>query len=161
WALALRATGRRRCARPDLRVRGGGLGSRSHRLACRGRGGSATAGEVARARPDLRQCLLVGLAFRVEELLCESEPHPVRDRPQDVAENAAQLRAPIRLRPQLRTIVEVARELAFEDGPDLVAVRTQLPEVLLDLLGEHRLGQVGLGPEHGTASAPNDTLRPA
>jgi hypothetical protein len=57
--------------------------------------------------------------------------------------------------------LEVLGELALQRAPDLLAVRAQLLEGLLDLLREHRLGEVGIGPEDRPPDALEGALRSA
>src|SRR5262245_2448524 len=96
-----------------------------------------------------------------EGALGELPPEPFRDRLQDAAQERRRRRAQVPLAPLRRLLVEVVGELALERPPNLLAVRTELPQRLLDLRGEHRLREVRVGAEDGAADALEHPLRAA
>src|SRR3712207_5797541 len=86
-------------------------------------------------------------AVRVDRLLCELLPDTLDDWLRDARQQDGKRRAEVALLASLRGLVEVVRELALELPADALAVVAHLPQLAVDLLGEHRLGHVGLRPQ--------------
>src|SRR5436305_1030208 len=77
-----------------------------------------------------------------EELLGEPPAGTLGDGPGDVREQQGGDDARVAALALVLVLLEVLGELALQRATDLLPVRTQLAERLVDLLGEHRLRQL-------------------
>ena len=132
------------------------VGSRAARCPCRPSGFVPFRRERARRRPSANDGRSASSARSASCL-----PEPLGHGLQHAAEEDRGRRAQVALAPLRRLLVEVLGELALERPADLLAVRPELLERLLDLRREHRLRQVRLRPEDRLPDALEHPLRAA
>src|SRR4051794_26046480 len=109
---------------------------RAHRARARGR--------RSLARPCPREGVVEGAAVGIGQPLRELLAGAERDRPQDAGREADRDGSELAILALRRLLVEVVRELPLERPAHPFAIRAELLQRLLDLLGEHRLREVGV-----------------